>query len=266
MDARDLSLNCSLSLQSTPLRERAARARDLGFEAVEFWWPFAAQHPDESEIAAFVDSIRRAEVELVLLNFPGGGPSVDDRGLLCVPGREDDFARAAETAIGVGRRLGVRRYNPMAGNLAEPGPPTPEEFETALHNLVRIAPMVAASGARIVLEPLSGFARAALTSFADARTLAVEARGAGAADVDVLLDIYHAAVQRDAVLEGGMPDPALIGHVQVADAPGRGWPGTGELPLRTWLHDLRRRGYQGRIGIECSGEQPLLAREVASRL
>lgn len=266
MESRDLALNCSLSLQSTPPRERAVGASELGYEAIESWWPFETQVPNAREVETFVDDVRRADVELVLLNFPGGGPSVGERGLLCVPGREDDFARAAETAIDVGRRLGVRRYNPMAGTIAVPWSSESEEFATAVRNLVRIAPMVADSGARLVLEPLSGFPHAALTSFADAQMLAVEARRAGAADVDVLLDIYHLAVQRDSVLEGSGPAPELLGHVQVADAPGRGWPGTGELPLSTWLQDLRARGYEGSVGIECTGAEPLTAGDVAARL
>src|SRR5699024_92464 len=105
----------------------------------------------------------------------------------------------------------------------------------------------------IVLEPLSGFPRAALTTFAQAEQLVRAARHEGAGNVAVLYDLYHAAVNEDPVLTGTPPASDLIGHVQIADHPGRGWPGTGALPLTEWIRELRCAGYSGRVGIECQG-------------
>jgi hydroxypyruvate isomerase len=248
-----------------PLLDKAARARELGYRAVEFWWPFATEAPAPEEEQAFIDSVRRAEVETVLVNFPGGGPSVDDRGLLCVPGREDDFLRCAQTAISIGRRLGATRFNPMVGNGRHPWSPGSEEFDTALANLVRVAPLVEDAGGMIVLEPLSGFPDAAVKSFAQARELVIASRTAGALNVAILLDLYHAAVNGDEVLSCLDLEPDLIGHVQIADSPGRGWPGSGELPLATWLRTLHVSGYSGRVGLECKGD-PVAAGELRAAL
>jgi hydroxypyruvate isomerase len=263
----DFAINCSLALADVPVRERAARAAALGFDAVEFWWPFDAQEPQAAEVDEFVDDVTRAGVETVLLNFPGGGASVADRGLLCVPGREDDFLRSARTALEIGRRLGVRRFNPMTGNLpagsdADVWAPGSPAFDTAVANLLAIDPLVGELGATIVLEPLSGFPRAALKTFADARALVLAARAAGAKNVAILFDLYHAAVNGDPVLDPWAVDVDLVGHVQIADAPGRGWPGTGELPLGSWIGALREAGYTGRVGLECGGE-PVPADSVA---
>ena len=192
----------------------------------------------------------------MLLNLPGGGPEVEDRGLLSVPGKEDDFLRAAEMTIGIGRQIGTTCYNPMAGNIHGAWVEGSREFETALRNLLRIAPLVADAGAKIVLEPLSGFPAAALKTYADAHTLARAAREEGAPDVSILYDIFHAVMNNDPAVPGAIPAIELIGHVQVADAPGRGWPGTGDLPLRSWLGDLREAGYTGLVGLECIGEEP----------
>jgi hydroxypyruvate isomerase len=260
------AINCSLALADVPPRERAARARALGFDAVEFWWPFGSQDPEPGEIDEFVDDVTRAEVETVLLNFPGGGPSVGDRGLLCVPGREGDFLRSARTALEIGRRLGVRRFNPMTGNLpagnAEEWRPGAAAFDTAVTNLLSIDALVGELGALIVLEPLSGFPQAAIRTFADARALVLAARAAGAKNVAILFDLYHSAVNADPVLDPWSVDVDLVGHVQVADAPGRGWPGTGELPLGRWIDALRNNGYAGRVGLECGGE-PVPSESVA---
>jgi hydroxypyruvate isomerase len=258
------AINCSLALADVPPRKRAERARALGFDAVEFWWPFGSQDPEPGEVDEFVDDVARAEVETVLLNFPGGGASVGDRGLLCVPGREGDFLRSARTALEVGRRLGVRRFNPMTGNTAEEWTPGSAAFDTAVANLVSIDGLVGDAVAMIVLEPLSGFPHAAIKTFEDARELVLAARAAGAKNVSILFDLYHAAVNGDPVLDPWSVDVDLVGHVQAADAPGRGWPGTGDLPLGVWIERLRDAGYEGRVGIECAGE-PVAAETVAMR-
>ncbi|MBC7589411.1 MAG: TIM barrel protein [Salinibacterium sp.] len=259
----DFALNCSVALVDTPPRQRAARAQELGFGAVEFWWPFATQSPEHSEVDEFVENVMRADVETVLLNFPGGAAAVGDRGLLCVPGREDDFVASARAALDIGRRLSVQFYNPMAGNTVTEWTPQSREFETAVRNLVAIDSMLADAGATIVLEPLSGFPHAALTTYDDTRVLVRTARAAGAQNVAMLFDLYHLAVNGDPVLDPWAADIAIIGHVQIADAPGRGWPGTGDLPLGAWVQKLRDAGYAGRIGLECAGEPGTAAAAVA---
>lgn len=266
MTPADLSLNCSLALRDTDPRDRASTAASLGYGAVEFWWPFGTQTPSVTEICTFVGDVRRAGLPAVLLNFPGGGPDVEDRGMLSVPGKEDDFLRAAETAIEIGRRIGTTHYNPMAGNISGDWSPDSQAFTTALRNLLRIAPLVEEAGASIVLEPLSGFPRAAITSFADAHILVKAARAEGAHNISILYDLFHLAVNNDPVLEFETPDTDLIGHVQIADAPGRGWPGTGDQPLQHWLSQLRAAGYTGAIGLECIGDTPRPADLVSADL
>lgn len=265
MASGGFAINCSLALGELPPAQRAARARELGYDAIEFWWPFASQDPDLATVREFVENVKRAEVETVLLNFPGGGASVSDRGLLCVPGRHDDFVRSARTALEIGRQLGVQRFNPMVGNVDNAWSPETEAFDTAVANLVAIDPMLGELNAEIVLEPLSGFPQAALKTYDHARSLVLAAREAGAHNVSILFDLYHAAVNEDQVLDSWAVDTGLIGHVQVADAPGRGWPGTGDLPLGSWVRRLRDAGYAGRVGFECSGS-PVNAVAAASHL
>lgn len=259
------ALNCSLPLADVPVRERAARARTLGYDAVEFWWPFPTQEPTRDEVDEFVDDVTRAGVETVLLNFPGGGASVGDRGLLCVPGREAAFVESARVALSIGRRLGVTRYNPMTGNSSDVWAPGSPSFDTAVANLVSIDSLVGDAGATIVIEPLSGFPDAAVKTYAHARDLVLAARSAGAQHVGILFDLFHAAVGIDPVLDPWSVDVDLVAHVQIADAPGRGWPGTGDLPLAAWISTLRDAGYRGRVGLECSGD-PVTAQAIAIRL
>ena len=58
-------VNCSILFTELPLLERPAAARQAGFEAVEFWWPFAEAVPSDADVDAFVTAIEDAGVQLV---------------------------------------------------------------------------------------------------------------------------------------------------------------------------------------------------------
>ncbi len=62
--------------------------------------------------------------------------------------------------------------------------------------------------------------------------------------------MYHLAVNGDDVSADIAEFASVIAHVQVADAPGRNEPGTGDLPIQRWFSELDAVGYSGLIGLE----------------
>lgn len=66
----------------------------------------------------------------------------------------------------------------------------------------------------------------------------------------LLADLYHLAVNGDDLEAVIAADADRIGHVQIADVPGRGEPGTCSLDLARYLSVLRHRGYDGWISLE----------------
>jgi hydroxypyruvate isomerase len=52
------TVNCSILLTDLPLLDRPGAARNAGFEAVEFWWPFETPKPPDAEVAAFIRAIQ----------------------------------------------------------------------------------------------------------------------------------------------------------------------------------------------------------------
>jgi hydroxypyruvate isomerase len=78
---------------------------------------------------------------------------------------------------------------------------------------------------------------------------ALRATGA-TTNVKLLADLYHLAVNGDEVSNVISAYADEIGHVQIADAPGRNEPGTGELPILRWFDELERVGYAGLFGLE----------------
>ncbi|MGA6161543.1 hydroxypyruvate isomerase family protein [Amycolatopsis magusensis] len=240
------TVNCSILLTELPLLERPAAARSAGFDAVEFWWPFAEAVPADAEVEAFVKAIENAGVRLTGLNLAAGDMPSGDRGLVSWPGREKELRDNVDVVAGIGERLGCRTFNALYGNRIDGVAPERQD-ELAVANLVHAAEVVGGIGGRIVVEPVSGIEAYPLKTAADAVGVIDQV---AADNVLLLADFYHLAVNGDDVPAVISAYAGRIGHVQIADAPGRGAPGTGELPLHEWLGALEAAGYAGLVGLE----------------
>jgi hydroxypyruvate isomerase len=241
-------VNCSILFTEVTLLDRPGAARAAGFEAVEFWWPFATATPDPREVDAFVSAITHAGVTLVGLNFYAGDMANGDRGLVSWPGREEEFAASVRTALEIGRRTGCQAFNALYGRTGH-GEPA-ERIATADRNLRFACAEAARDGAVVLLEPVSGFDAYPLRTAAD--VAGVIARYDDLDNLRLLLDLYHLATNGDDLATAVTTYADVVGHVQIADAPGRGEPGSGDLPLDQHLDALQRQGYDGWVGLEYS--------------
>ena len=68
--------------------------------------------------------------------------------------------------------------------------------------------------------------------------------------IRILFDIYHAQVEEGNVIQGLRDHFELIGHIHVADVPGRHEPGTGEINYPKVASALKELGYEGVVGLE----------------
>ena len=245
-------VNLSILFTELPLLERAAAARQAGFAAVEFWWPFDRAVPGDAEVEAFVRSLTDAGVSLAGLNFFAGDMSAGDRGLVSWIGREKEFADSVEVAIGIADRLGCHTFNALYGNRIDGVPPEAQD-ELAVSNLDFAAAAAKRIGGTLVIEPLSGAERYPLRTAAGALDVIAKVDRDNLA---LLFDLYHLAVNGDdldAVIARHLES---VGHVQIADVPGRHQPGTGSLDIEGYLAKLAANGYDGYVGLEYVPEGP----------
>lgn len=243
------SVNCSILLTELPLLERPAAAKAAGFDAVEFWWPFAEAVPADKDVDQFVNAINDAGVQLAGLNFFAGDMPGGDRGLVSWKGRCGEFKDNIDVVVGIGERLGTKAFNALYGNRLDGFTPE-EQDELGLKNLVAAAEGVAKIGGTVLLEPVSGTPAYPLKTAADTFAVIAKTQEAGVDNVKFLADFYHLSVNGDdvaAVIENYTKD---FGHIQIADNPGRGAPGTGDLPLGEWVSRSRELGYTGYIALE----------------
>jgi hydroxypyruvate isomerase len=250
------TVNCSILLTELPLLDRPRAARNAGFEAVEYWWPFQSPTPPDAEIAAFISAIQDAGVQLTGLNFAAGDMPAGDRGILSDPTMTKTFQDNVDIAVGIAEALGTRAFNALYGNRSDDHSPAAQD-NVAAENLAYAARAADRIGATVLIEPVSGAPRYPLITGADCiRVIDRVHKEHGPTNLRLLADLYHLHVNGDDVGAVIRDQGSRIGHVQIADAPGRGEPGTGEIPLRAYLEQLNEQGYRGYVGLEYKPTRP----------
>ncbi len=234
--------NLSMLFTDLPFLHRFGAARAAGFEAVEFLFPYA--WPAE-QIAA---QLRAHGLRLVLFNLPPGDWDAGERGMACHPDRGDEFRASVAAARDYALALNVKQVHCMAGKIP-PGLAPETAHATCLANLRYAADLLAPHGINLLIEPINHFDMPGYLLGRSAEALAVIA-AAGRPNLLLQYDVYH--MQR---MEGELSNTiranlARIGHVQIADTPGRHEPGTGEINYRHLFALLDELGYDGWIGCE----------------
>lgn len=247
---RRWAVNLSILFTELPMLERPAAARAAGFTEVETWWPWATATPEPAEVDAFVAAIQDAGVQLIGLNFFAGDMPGGERGLFCQPDRETELSANLPIVAAIGERLGCRAFNALYGNRL-PSDDVAQADAYASGALAAAGRAVAAIGGTVLIEPVSGSPAYPIKTAADA--IAVIDRVAAEHDVrnlGFLCDLYHLGANGDdldVVIDRYAERAA---HVQIADLPGRGEPGTGSLDLDRYLDALVAAGYDGAIALE----------------
>jgi hydroxypyruvate isomerase len=242
--------NCSILFTEHPLLDRPAAAKAAGFDAVEFWWPWPQQPvPGDAEVDAFVRAVRDSGVQLVGLNFYAGDLAGPDCGVLSIPARSAQFRDNVDVTVHIGEQLGASAFNALYGNRVEDASPA-EQDELARTNLASAAEAAGRIGATVLVEAVSGPKPYPLRTADDAVGVVRDLRGNGHDNVAFLCDLFHLANNGDDLDKAIAEHAELVGHVQIADFPGRGEPGSGRLDLARHLADLAGRGYSGWVGLE----------------
>jgi hydroxypyruvate isomerase len=243
-------VNCSILFTELPLLERPAAAKAAGFDAIELWWPWPDQPvPADRDVDALVRAVEDAGVRLVGLNFFAGDLAGPDCGVLSVPDRVQQFRDNVDVTVGIGERLGVGAFNALFGNRVE-GASEQQQDELGRESIAMAAKAADRIGGTVLVESVSGPKPYPLRTAADSVAVVDDIRAAGAANVGFLLDLYHLAANGDDLDAAITQFADRTAHVQIADAPGRGEPGTGDLDLQRHLGHLARRGYAGWVGLE----------------
>lgn len=234
--------NLTMLFNEVPFLDRFALAREAGFEAVEFLFPY--DHAPQ-EIRRRLDD---NGLRLVLHNLPAGHWAAGERGIACLPERSDEFRAGVDLAIDYAQALGVRQLNCLVGRVPAGADPA-RLRDSLLTNLGFAAERLRRAGLKLLLEPINSHDIPGFYLSRSDQTLDLLDE-LGADNAFLQYDIYH--MQRmegelAATLEKRLP---RIAHIQLADNPGRHEPGTGEINYPFLFAHLDRLGYAGWIGCE----------------
>jgi len=234
--------NLSFLFTDLEFLDRFKAARDAGFDAVEFMFPYPYEKHQLAEV------LKVNNLELVLHNLPAGNWEAGERGIACHPNRRKDFEEGVQRAVEYAKALGCRKINCLAG-IRPPGVEFAEARETLISNLAYAAQILSGDGIQLLLEPVNtldipGF-------FVSTSAFGLELiNAAGPAKIGLQFDIYHTQIMEGDIARRIESNLKQIFHIQIADNPGRHEPGTGEINFPFLFAFLDRIGYAGWIGCE----------------
>jgi len=238
-----LAANLGWMFTELPFLNRFEAAAQAGFTAVEYAQPYGHQ-PERLR-----RQLDQAGLRQVLINTPAGPKdSPTTMGSAFNPDAGAEFRDGVRSGLEYAQELGATILHVMAG--LRPADCEPERaFACYVANIVWAAELARGNDVRIVLEAINKRDQPSY-GLASAEVAAYVAQAAGTDVVGVLFDVYHAQVDRGDLLTHFDALRNEIGHVQIADNPGRNEPGTGEVAYGTVLRHIARSGYEGWIGCE----------------
>jgi len=219
--------------------EAAARA---GFKGVEYLFPY------DYEKDQLADRLSANGLVQVLHNLPAGDWAAGERGIACLADRVNEFQDGVGRAIDYATALNCPQVNCLAG-LAPDGADPERLQQTLVANLKFAADKLAGAGIRLLIEPIN--TRDIPGFFLNRTEQAASILDAvGSDNLAIQYDIYHMQIMEGDLAPTMERNLDRIGHLQLADTPGRHEPGTGEINYPFLFGFIDKLGYDGWIGCE----------------
>jgi len=234
--------NLTMLFTELPFMQRFEAAAKAGFKAVEYLFPYPF---DKKELTA---ALRANGLQQVLHNLPAGSWEGGERGIACHPDRVGEFREGVGMAIDYATALGCPKLNCLLGKLPA-GVSAEEARKVAVENLRFAARELQSAGIMLLIEPINHFDIPGFFLTRTDQALAIIDE-VGSTNLLLQYDIYHAQRMEGELGATISKNMARIGHIQLADNPGRGEPGTGEINYPWLFKHIDAAGYTGWIGCE----------------
>ncbi len=235
-------LNLALVLRDVPFSDRFDEAARLGFDAVEFYWPSG------EDLGVLAQKLKDTGLRTVCFSFDAGDLAAGDRGLISDLERHGRFRANVPAALDLAHKTGCKLVNVLIGK-SRPGQDRETQLELARDNLRWAADQARDAGVTLLVEVLNSWENPGYL-LGNTREAMAFIAAVGAVNVKYLFDMYHLQRMEGNIAANLQNYAAHIGHIQIADSPGRNQPGTGELNFRFIFQELERLGYSGHIGLE----------------
>ena len=242
-----LAFSANIEMLAPPVDflDRIAVAKESGFDAIEFWsW-------EGKDLASIKERCSAHGLAVSALSGDGKEWALCDgdhrKGYI-------DYARASfEAAAKVGCTTVV-----IHSNALDDGPVVDDYHgrdERLLYmdmhrTLVELAPYAEKAKITCVLEPLNRHVDHSGYLLHTIKDAAMVVRSVASERIKVLFDMYHMQIEQGNLISTYDRYRDAIGYIHIADSPGRGEPGTGEINYQNVFSHLRDAGHSGYIGFE----------------
>jgi len=234
--------NLTMLYTDSPFLARFGRARASGFRYVECLFPY------EFDTHVLAAALTENGLQQVLFNLPAGDWAAGERGIAALPDRVEEFRSGVQRAVQVAKTLNVRQLNCLVGK-RQPEVSLDEQQRVMIENLRYAADALAAAGITLLIEMINPFDIPGFLINSPRAAFQVQDQ-VGSANLKVQYDVYHAQRTQGELANTIRSHLDRIGHIQIADNPGRHQPGTGEINYRFLLDLLDQIGYPGYVGLE----------------
>lgn len=228
-----------------PFIDRIKIAADQGFDAVEFWnW-------DNKDMPSIKKAVESAGIELATFQSNRGGTLIN-------PSLREEFINGIKESLMMAKEMNTRKMFILTDELGDdrsvkfqfPHLSDEEKYESVLKGLQEISLYAEDAGITLVLEPLNTLVDHAGYFLKDSSVGFELVRKIDSPNIKLLFDIYHQQITEGNIIKNLLSNLDVIGHVHIADVPGRHEPGTGELNYENILSELKKAGYQEFVGLE----------------
>lgn len=234
--------NLTMLFTELPFMDRFEAAARAGFKAVEYLFPYAFERHE------LLAALRANGLQQVLHNLPAGHWDAGERGIACHPDRVAEFRDGVNQASAYATALDCPRLNCLVGKLPA-GVAAQTARATLVQNLRFAADALQAQGIELLIEPINPFDIPGFLLNRTDQALALIDE-VGSPNLRVQYDIYHAQRTEGEIANTLSANLPRIGHIQLADNPGRGEPGTGEINYAWLFQHIDAIGYEGWLGCE----------------
>jgi hydroxypyruvate isomerase len=240
--AVEISASVGALYPGMPLDRACALAAADGFTAVEFW------SIAPTEVGPVERSLRAHGLTVTSVNA-GTGRGPDAFGVLGDPTAVDEWREAFVAGLDVARRLRVQAINLLVGGRVA-ATTRAQQLDCVRRNLEWCLPRLRDDDPLLLIEPLNAAdRRSPLVRVVSDAVLVLDSVGRPQ-QLGILFDAYHLHQEEPDLHEALDRVRPLVRHVQIADHPGRGEPGTGTLPLASFVAHVVASGYDGWVGCE----------------
>ncbi|KKK49509.1 hypothetical protein LCGC14_3134350 [marine sediment metagenome] len=240
-----LSICIETIFREVPFLQRVEEVRKMGFSAFEFWgW-------EDKDIERLEKRKRENQLEIAI--FSGNRKSA-----LVDPTNREKSIQEIKAAIKVARKIGCDNLMILTDSLDEKGEVIPlahsltpqQKYINVIDTLIDLTRIAEKEKITLMLEPLN--------TLVDHRGYYLDSSKVGfniisqvgSESLKLLYDVYHMGIMGDKVIEAIRTHIDKIGYVHIADVPGRGEPGTGEIDFYKIRNVLEELGYSGFVGFE----------------